>query len=259
MSNASTSRHARERRQHSGGLRRAVLPTALGAALAGSVLLATAAVAAPVADQSPATHHDGGSSSSLSPGDYGSWSTRDGWRAPDGRHSRDGSGQYPWWHNGDRRQSYDRSHPRNGGPRYYGSHSPAARQSRPAASHHASRPAARPAAATEVAATEVATAGARNAGASTRSAATGSGTRAAGAAGARQARSEHVIVPDTNRTAPRRVSSSARADLAAVDTARADTDYVRLYGAIGGTALVALLAMGGVALWRRRDGQGAQP
>jgi hypothetical protein len=60
----------------------------------------------------------------------------------------------------------------------------------------------------------------------------------------------------TNPVATGHLSTQGRSSLAAADTSNPATDYVTVYGAIGGAALAALLGMGGVAVWRRR-GAGA--
>jgi hypothetical protein len=69
---------------------------------------------------------------------------------------------------------------------------------------------------------------------------------------AASAAAPHAATRPSRAGATRQLSTAARSNLAAADTAQPSTDYVTLYGAIGGAALAALLGMGGVAIWRRR-------
>jgi hypothetical protein len=258
MSNPNTPRHAHVRRGQSGRLHRALLPAALGGVVAGSVWLAADAAAA------PAAHHPGepsaGSyqatgSSSYGGGSYGN----NGW-----------SGSYSSWRDGDGYHPYGQPHSYDGQQRQYGGwqgypgrhdwrdHSGHGDVARPrvtvtssaAAPHHASSTAA----GGDVAAARTQAAGPPASAPKSDAAAPAPGV-ARLAARARATNAVRPSTPTSTATAPR-VSSAARSNLASVDAPREATDYVTLYGAIGGAALAGLLGMGGVALWRRRGASG---
>lgn len=241
-------RHARVC-QHPAGrrLQHAALPVALGGLVAGSVWLAADASAAPAthgpgpsdtsvqADAMPA--HDGGS--------YAAWRDADGRNSPGVPDSRDTYGQRDDRVHHDQHYYDWREHT---GEHRYADRSRVLVRRTAAQPHHAT----------------ATSAAAMQARAATRPQQQAQQVAAAAPAQGQPAahpprRLRPADLPPSGTAASstrpgtvRHLSRAARGSLAASDTARPASDYVAVYGAIGGAALAALLGTGGVAVWRRR-------
>ncbi|HEU5006938.1 MAG TPA: hypothetical protein VFT67_08205 [Jatrophihabitantaceae bacterium] len=258
-------RHAAVCRRPAGRLQQAVLPVALGGLVAGSVWLAADAAAAPAAHHCPSGPP--ARADATSPGGS-TWAGSDGaWPDGDGRATcADRHYRHSRYYDGhDWRDHTDY-------PRYADRHRVVV-QRPPAQPHHAPSAKTRPAGAVAAAQVRAGQAQPAHARAGLARAVQpeqlAQGAPAGAPAAIRSAahpasrpRSAAVAAPGAATSTPRpdavrRLSTATRSNLAAADTTPASTDYVALYGAIGGAALAALLGMGGVAIWRRRGTGGA--
>lgn len=249
---SNTPRHAAVCRRPAGRrLQHTVLPVTLGGLVAGSVWLAADAAAAPAAHH-PCPSGPPAQADATSPGGSNWGGTDAAWRDGDGRAS------YP-----DRNyrgsQYYDDRHDwrEHTGNRRYADHSRVVVQRPPAQPHHATSARTGPAGAAAAVQARAEQPEQR----SQEAAAAAPGGINSAAHPEPRPRSAALPMPGAATSTPRpdavrRLATSARSNLASADTTPAATDYVALYGAIGGAALAALLGMGGVAVWRRR-GTGA--
>ena len=263
---SNTPRHARVCQRPSRRLQHAVVPVALGGLMAGSVWLAADAAAAPVPYHPCPDPSTQAGSPDAGPGGANTDRRRgDGWHSPGDHH-----------HQGDHRYSGDRysgdHHYWDGRHDQYGQrYADAQHDWRDHTGEHwyadharvlVRRFAAQPHRATSTKPDAVAAVRTQAQQNDQRQASPQVQLDAARTTVHQHARPAHRPAPaeaphsaangSTNPAAIGRLSTSARSSLASADTSNPATDYVTLYGAIGGAALAALLGMGGVAVWRRR-------